>query len=60
MGLEEKKQLQGGEWKQNYSRCFFFNSGAICYFHVICRALHIHYLLQYNPVRLVFVSIFPR
>lgn len=23
MGLEEKKQLQGGEWKQNYSRCFF-------------------------------------
>lgn len=23
MGLEEREWLQGGEWKQNYSRCFF-------------------------------------
>lgn len=61
MGLEERERLQGGEWKQNYSRfCFVLSSDAICYFHVICLALHVHYLLQYNPMRLVFVSLFPR
>lgn len=61
MGLEERERLQGGEWKQNYSQfCFILNSGAVCYFHVICIALHVHYLLQYNPMRPVFVSLFPR
>lgn len=39
---------------------FVLNSDAICYFHVICLALHVHYLLQYNPMRSVFVSLFPR